>query len=181
MKHKFKVLKENEIDLTSDFETLKIESKVKETILENISDIEHSYYYSLVDCESPIEQLLALELENINILNIRLYNPFIDVISIIKQDKIVVNGSEYRVDFVIPVVYKNQENKMFIIECDGYEFHRRTKEEDEYENKRERDLQIKGYEIIRFSGVEIWHRPRQCAEEVIKIILSKCKYVIKNE
>ena len=43
-------------------------------------------------------------------------------------------------------------------------------------NTRMRDLQKTGYEIIRFSGTEIWHRPYKCAEEILNIILSKCQY-----
>ena len=34
-----------------------------------------------------------------------------------------------------------------------------------------------GYEVVRFSGTEIWHRPYKCANEVLNIILSKCKYI----
>ena len=38
-------------------------------------------------------------------------------------------------------------------------------------------LQKQGYEVIRFSGTEIWHKPYQCACEIRNIILSKCKYI----
>ena len=56
----------------------------------------------------------------------------------------------------------------------------KTKKQVENDNKRSRDLQEEGYEIIRFSGTEIYHKPRQCAENIKNIILSKCKY-IKDE
>lgn len=141
------------------------------------SDAEMIFEESLIDCESPIEQLLSLALENLNIKNIYKYNPFIDVVEIEKQKEIQCENKKYRVDFCIPVIYKNQENKSFIIECDGHEFHQKTKEQVERDNTRMRDLQKQGYEVIRFSGTEIWHRPYKCASDILNIILSKCKYI----
>ena len=138
------------------------------------------YEQSLIDCESPIEQLLSLELENIGLINTNTYNPYIDVVAIEKQKTIKVKDKKYRVDFFIPVIYKNQEEIGFIIECDGYDFHQKTKEQVEEDNIRQRKLQKEGYEVIRLSGTEIYHKPYQCALEVKNIILSKCKY-IKDE
>lgn len=131
---------------------------------------------SLIDCESPIEQLLALELQDIGLENMLSFNPFVDVIGIEKQQEIQGKSKKYRVDFLIPVFYTNQGGKMFVVECDGYEFHQKTKKQVEEDNKRHRELQSMGYEIIRFSGTEIYHAPRRCALEVKNIILSKCEY-----
>lgn len=135
---------------------------------------------SLIDCESQIEQLLAIELASINLEGISMFNPFIDVVGIDKQKDISIKNKKYRVDFLIPVIYKNQENISFVVECDGYEFHQKTKQQVERDNQRQRDLQEAGYEVIRFSGTEIYHKPYQCAISVKNIILSKCKY-IKDE
>lgn len=132
---------------------------------------------SLIDCESPIEQLLSLALESLNIKQAYIFNPFVDIVEIEKQSKIQCGDKKYRVDFLIPVIYKNQEYKYFVIECDGHEFHQKTKEQVEKDNTRTRDLQKAGYEIIRFSGTEIWHRPYKCAKDILNIILTKCKYI----
>ena len=127
------------------------------------------FEYCLADCESPIEQLLAISLT-------RLFRQkeidipiLVDVIAIEKQQIIVCNDRTYRVDFLIPVMYWNC-NKTFIIECDGHSFHQKTKEQVERDNQRTRDLQSAGYTVIRFSGTEIYHRPYRCALEVKKII-----------
>lgn len=151
--------------------------KVSLYVLALSSDAEMDFEESLIDCESPIEQLLSLALENLSIKNIYKYNPFIDVVEIEKQKEIQCENKKYRVDFCIPVIYKNQENKSFIIECDGHEFHQKTKEQVERDNNRMRDLQKQGYEVIRFSGTEIWHRPHKCASDILNIILSKCKHI----
>jgi len=157
-----------------------IVEKVYIDIFGNSCDFGGALKYSLVDCESPIEQLLAVELERINLTGMIFYNPFIDVVAIEKQAWIECEKEKYRVDFLIPVVYKNQENKMFVVECDGHEFHQKTKEQVEKDNERTRNLQKAGYEVIRFSGTEIWHKSYQCACEIRNLILSKCKYQ-KNE
>lgn len=131
---------------------------------------------ALINCESPIEQLLSLEFVAIGLTQTMYFNPFVDVVAIDKQAEIVCGNNKYRVDFLIPVIYKNKGEKRFIVECDGYEFHQKTKEQVKRDNERTRKLQAAGYEIIRFSGTEIWHKPSQCAREVLNIILSKCEY-----
>ena len=146
-------------------------------IIPLLADSEMTLEESLIDCESPIEQLLSIALTNLNIKDIYKFNPFINIIEIEKQKEINCNGKKYRVDFCIPVIYKNQENKTYIVECDGHEFHQKTKEQVERDNNRTRDFQKAGYEVIRFSGTEIWHRPHKCANEILNIILSKCKYI----
>ena len=154
-----------------------IVDNVYTTLQGNISEEKKSLEESIINCESPIEQLLSIELERLNIKNIFSFNPYIDVIDIYKQEEIICDKNKYRIDFLIPVEYKNQEVKVFAIECDGYEFHQKNKEQVERDNKRQRDLQKNGYEIIRFSGTEIWHKPTRCAREILNIILSYCKYI----
>lgn len=151
--------------------------KVCDHLIALSSDAEMIFEESLIDCESPIEQLLSLALEQLDIKHLYKFNPYIDVVDIEKQKKIECGNKQYRVDFFIPVIYKNQENKCFIIECDGHEFHQKTKEQVERDNTRMRAFQKCEYEVIRFSGTEIWHRPYRCANEVLNIILSKCKYI----
>lgn len=174
---KFKKITENNFE---EFQEQKYDewlvSKVYNILHPTIMDYIYCLETSLINCESPIEQLLALELENIGLLYIHNYNPFIDVVGINKQEEIEVDGEKYRVDFLIPVIYKNQEQIMFVVECDGYEFHQKTKEQIEKDNIRQRNLQKAGYEVIRFSGTEIYHKSYLCAVEIKNIILSKCKY-----
>ena len=83
-------------------------------------------------------------------------------------------------------MYKDEKgnrvkNCYFDIECDGYEFHQKTKEQIIYDNERERNLKKEGYEIIRFSGSEIISNPYKCVQDIIDIILSKCDYLKYNK
>lgn len=155
--------------------------KVSDYILSSSFEIKERLEESLMDCESPIEQLLSMELEWLKIRYINKVNPFIDIVDIEKQEVIECGKEKYRVDFLIPVIYKNQDNKCFVVECDGYEFHQKTKEQVKKDNQRMRKLQEYGYEVIRFSGTEIWHSPYKCAMEILDIILSKCKYIKEDK
>lgn len=175
MKDFIKITEDMYYDFGFDFND-NVCDRVKMLTTGNAADFQMQLEESTVNCESPIEQMLAVELQEINLLQTNNFNPFIDVVAIDKQAEIKCGKKTYRVDFLIPVVYKNQENKQFVIECDGHEFHQKTKEQVEKDNTRMRDLQKAGYEIIRFSGTEIWHKPYKCACEARDIILSYCKY-----
>lgn len=175
-----KITEDNLTKLIDDGYENWLSDRVYTFFIGDICGIESNLQSSLIDCESPIEQLLALELESLDLEGIHVFNPYIDVLGIEKQQKIEAKGKKYRVDFLIPVYYKNQGGINFVIECDGHDFHQKTKKQVEADNERQRNLQEEGYEVIRFSGTEIYHKPYQCAVTVKNIILSKCKY-IKDE
>jgi hypothetical protein len=54
-----------------------------------------------------------------------------------------------------------------IVECDGHDFHERTKEQAARDRKRDRLAQHKGTPVLRFTGSELWNRSWECALEVI--------------
>lgn len=181
MKEKFNIIKENETLEDNFYIEEKVVSKIYKEYMDILKHYDDNLKYCLEMCESPIEQLLRLELEKSNIVFTNKYNPYIDIVQIENQAEIICDGNKYRVDFLIPVIYKNQENKCFIIECDGHEFHQKTKEQIKKDNIRTRNLQKLGYEIIRFSGSEIWNDAYKCVLEIKKIIFSKCKYINDGE
>lgn len=65
----------------------------------------------------------------------------------------------YKVDFVYDKC---------VIEIDGHEHHK-TKEQRDYDYKRERYLQMQGYVVVRFTGTEVFLEPRKCVIEMLKI------------
>jgi len=81
---------------------------------------------------------------------------------------------EYRVDFLIGVHFPERKIDFgVVIECDGHEFHERTKEQAERDRSRDRDLQAKGFAIFRYTGSEIWADPNVCASEVFTFVYNK--------
>lgn len=97
-------------DLYYDIDRIEKDTSIQDYLVEHvkwnliplISDTEMALEESLIDCESPIEQLLSLALEELHIKSIYKFNPFIDVVEIEKQKEIDCNNKKYRVDFCIP-------------------------------------------------------------------------------
>ena len=76
---------------------------------------------------------------------------------------------DYRVDFYIEyLTLCDGKTSKVIVECDGHDFHEKTKEQAQKDKKRDRVLQSYGYSVFRFTGSEIWSDPFKCAKFVIK-------------
>lgn len=58
-----------------------------------------------------------------------------------------------------------------LVECDGHEFHERTKAQVARDKKRDRDLATAGWTTLRFTGSEIYADPLKCASEVVEYLL----------
>jgi len=79
-----------------------------------------------------------------------------------------VEVGPYRIDFLLVDTY-GPRSVMCAIECDGHEFHERSKAQAARDRKRDRDLQGRGYSVLRFTGSELWADPHACAREVFKL------------
>lgn len=73
-----------------------------------------------------------------------------------------VTVGRYRPDFLLD----NGTARNIVIECDGHHFHERTAAQAQRDRSRDRQFQIGGYLVLRFTGSEIHRRPSQCAAEV---------------
>ena len=71
-----------------------LDDKVALMIYGNKMDYTMTLEESVLDCESPIEQLLAIELENLNLEGINKFNPFIDIVAIEKQKEIETKNNK---------------------------------------------------------------------------------------
>lgn len=82
---------------------------------------------------------------------------------------------DWRVDFLIYCyadwprfeTYRPHGWRKLIVECDGHDFHERTKEQAAKDRARDREAQASGYEIFRFTGSELWKDPMGCVKQVI--------------
>ena len=74
---------------------------------------------------------------------------------------------QYRVDFCL-IFYGEFDDYQFnlVVECDGHEWHERTKKQAQRDKARDRDLQAGGFIVLRFTGSEIWKNAMGCAAEV---------------
>ena len=78
---------------------------------------------------------------------------------------------QYRVDFLVSYTFFGELLEI-VVECDGHEFHERTKEQAKRDRQRDRSLQSLGMEVFRFTGSELVASPNLCAAEVVDEIES---------
>ena len=121
-------------------------------------------------CESPIEQIIASVLPFCNdgykeIGYSWLPEPEFGSV-IYSQEEI----GGYRLDFLIKC-FCNGFVRMVAVECDGHDYHDRTKEQAARDKARDRKLASLGITVLRFTGSEIYRRPYQIQEEIEAILL----------
>lgn len=182
---KIKQIKEafNQFEELISEEKIIIEKKVEERMALHVEDTLLTMYQAIHQCESPIEKIFAIELDR-EVAKSKL-NHYGDVFDWTPQCEIKVNEglnseTKYRVDFMVEFVRFNRDGGegniyKFVIECDGHDFHEKTKEQATRDKKRDRDLMENGITVIRFTGSEIYDNPYRCARSAVKIIE---KYII---
>jgi hypothetical protein len=109
-----------------------------------------------------------------------------DVLLILPQFKL----GEYRVDFLIRYTHfattclpsdeggstsmrrdsQTIIERQIIVECDGHDYHERTKEQARRDKKRDRRLQAMGFQIYRYTGSELYQDSIECVREVVRIL-----------
>lgn len=130
------------------------------------------------DLESPIEKLYLLA---DSIISWEIGEYFMDCIP---QHEICCGSKKYRVDFFYDNacaiehgdyarlgLFENPLN--LIVECDGHDFHHKTKGQVKCDNERQLALQMAGYEVVRFSGTQIYENPLKCADSVYRLAVRK--------
>lgn len=75
---------------------------------------------------------------------------------------------DYRADFFIAYPHGLSAVAGIVVECDGHEFHEKTKQQAARDKARDRAIQCEGYRVFRFTGSEIWRNPIVCAQEVLQ-------------
>lgn len=75
---------------------------------------------------------------------------------------------KFVVDYVISVLDEKSGRRYYLaVECDGHDFHERTKEQAKKDRSRDRRLQELGFTVYRFTGSEIHNDPIKCAEAIL--------------
>lgn len=82
-----------------------------------------------------------------------------------------VQVGAYRVDFLFASnPFANFHPLLIAVECDGHEFHEKTKEQARRDKARDRELLTIGVTVVRFTGSEIWADAGKCAEQVLDLL-----------
>lgn len=118
-------------------------------------------------CESPIEEMFGYAL-----LGLDSYPT--DHQTFRQQVPI----GKYRVDFLLSFVDPGMAKDggtdatpaQLVVELDGHDFHERTKEQAKRDKSRDRALIDAGYQVIRFTGSEVYADPVKCAKEASELV-----------
>jgi very-short-patch-repair endonuclease len=80
---------------------------------------------------------------------------------------VVTPRAKYRLDFALTFHVEGAPHRVHVaVECDGFDFHERTKEQAQRDKARDRDLQSLGWVVARFTGSEIIRDPIAAAKQV---------------
>lgn len=181
-------------------DTVKKAERVIEKHLKDYCDsMVAQFGYDADHCESPIEVLMLARLMTLNVGYGSGMNPFNRVweygenagpnggpsyemwdLVIFPQQQI----GPHRVDFLIVVAFPSPAGglvfKKYIVECDGHDFHERTKEQAARDKSRDRYLQTLGYPIYRYTGSEIFKNDPQLLRDLEQAIWGFAEEVVST-
>lgn len=128
----------------------------------------------LARCESELERaflaymILGLRMNHIPIFGSREQDSP-DLGAMFLEPQAVLGN--YRVDFLFGLV-KHRTNllKCIVIECDGHDWHERTKEQAARDKARDRFLSTQVGRVIHFTGSELYREMGRCALEAAKML-----------
>lgn len=158
----------------------KFDQVFKESLAEYLEMAEGAYSRRvdmiLWECQSPIERLLACHLARLELYGDKVHilaralapqkfreKCFSDGLLCLEMQAQV---GKYRVDFLIHMQDCDGEPQRIVVECDGHDYHERTKEQAAHDRARDREMTAAGYHVFRFTGSEIHRNAVKCFNEV---------------
>lgn len=144
--------------------------RVQDEIIQRMYQVAFNAVFNsnIEKCESPIEQIMAVAIsDNIDRWMERFYPLWI---SFTAQEEIEIGSNKYRVDFLIDINFYNDSHIKIAVECDGHEFHEKTKEQAQRDKSRDRDLQAHGITVLRFTGSEIYNDTCSCIHDIERVM-----------
>lgn len=97
--------------------------------------------------------------------------PVVDQAVIVVQPQPLLDHR--RPDFAIMFCSASGRFAAAFVECDGHDFHERTKEQAQRDRRYDRDAQREGWLSLRFTGREINEDARECAIEAWDVLLER--------
>ncbi len=128
---------------------------------------EQKYKALFAAVESPIERKLLeeilLQCAKHKFSLVQTEGP--TLITITPQKEFRFERTNYRVDFYLEAL-----GVCVIVECDGHDYHERTKAQATRDKKRDREFFKHGMVVLRFTGREIHNNAEACANEALKYL-----------
>lgn len=165
-----------------------------ESLIETLADrmAEMSGAFSGCEIRSPIEAMLYAGLVWVDVE--RFGFPKFDFLGTGPSEHIDVFGAfsrpafnitaqapigAYRADFLLWLANGTHIGGI-AIECDGHDFHERTKEQASRDKRRDREILTAGFPVLRFTGSEIYRDAVACANQVRDALAPVVSRVLKD-
>lgn len=157
----------------------KIVERITEDLESQISYYRDGVFGPFSVCESPIEKIMAIglytlghsRLDHVTVYDSSHEPDFVGgyTLMVIPQHHI----GKYRVDLLVGYKGAGDISEGFIaVECDGHDFHEKTKEKAKRDKARDRFLSTRVAKVLRFTGSEIYADPVKCCNEVFDLAMS---------
>lgn len=155
----------------------RVDQFIREAVDSEAMRYEEELRHAISKCESPIEELLIAALVSASkISEMSIHFCLGQFSSSANFDEAAffwpqAQIGRYRVDLAIvdaTLPFNHTPPRTMIVECDGHDFHEKTKEQVRRDKQRDRFFQSKGFKVLRYSGSEIWADPEGCADEILE-------------
>lgn len=161
--------------------------KIKQAAFDHVSGLVDGVHEDSCLGETPIERLFYTALKVRVWLGASEYTHLIDVADInaekrafsdpeaVARPTLIIRPQAqldgWRVDFLIHAfdfarLGGRQRWRPLIVECDGHDFHERTKAQAARDRSRDREFQLLDYSVLRFTGSELYRDAWACAAQV---------------
>ncbi len=155
-----------------------IEREIRATIEAEEEHLRIIIANAVQGCESPIERVIMAALVAKNYGDLagdkaiiysrgRTYaecRPAFDGLHIWAQ--VACDG--YRLDFLAMDVFDGVIQRHTVIEVDGHDYHERTRRQASHDKRRDRHFTKKGWQVLRYTGSDVWRAPSECAWEILQ-------------
>lgn len=82
------------------------------------------------------------------------------------NEKMQAPIGKYRADFLFTLKDEQGALQKLVVEVDGHDYHERTKQQAAHDKARDRYMTGEKYQVMRFTGSEVYANPFKCAVEV---------------
>jgi len=129
---------------------------------------------SYAKVNSPIERKLIAELLTYLCVSSYSYDTFIllpgEPFGVPRGQKLCM-APQHRVGrFIVDIAMQRFNGPKLAVECDGHDYHERTKDQAAYDRYRDRYIASRGWVIARFTGSEIYHDAYGCVQEIATLL-----------
>lgn len=166
------------------FESVYLEQRRKAKWVRILDREDSAFREMLHMCESPIERMFITAFDILDVAESTDYmvphceQPTPNTFSFMQIETQAEIG-KYRCDFRLTLSEHSARNGIdrvtVIVECDGHDFHEKTKEQVARDKKRDRAIMTVGVPLLRFTGSEIYADPFKCAKEVADFMTTTMK------